>query len=194
MKRCKWSEMSKGPEMIAYHDHEWGLPVYDDRKLFEMLCLEGAQAGLSWNTVLKKRPGYLELFHNFDIQKCANMTDKYLEKCLTDSQIIRNRLKVYSIRKNAHAALDVINEYSSLNSYLWSFVGERPIVNSFRSLDEIPANTAQSDVMSKELKKSGFTFVGSTICYAFMQAVGMVNDHEVGCYRWAEVQGLSSRS
>lgn len=185
--RCSWPE-GASDEMIAYHDEEWGVPVRDDRKLFEMFSLGGAQAGLSWAIVYRKRAGYRNLFHNFDFSKCARMTDTYLEKILTDPSIVRNRLKVFSVRKNALAALKVIEEFGSFADYLWSFVGGKPIVNRYRSIHDLPATSPESDAMSKDMKKRGFTFAGSTICYAFMQGVGMVNDHEVGCWRWQECQ------
>jgi len=187
--RCSWPD-GISEEMIAYHDEEWGVPVRDDRKLFEMFALGGAQAGLSWAIVYGRRAGYLRLFHNFDIKKCSRMTDAYLEQVLTDPSIIRNRLKVYSVRKNARAALEVIDEFGSFSDYLWSFVGGEPIVNQVRRMSDIPATSPESDAMSKEMKKRGFTFAGSTICYAFMQGVGMVNDHEVGCFRWEECQRI----
>jgi DNA-3-methyladenine glycosylase I len=173
--------------MIAYHDEEWGVPVRDDRKLFEMFSLGGAQAGLSWAIVYRKRAGYRNLFHNFDIGKCASMTDAYLEKILTDPSIVRNRLKVFSVRKNALAAMKVIDEFGSLSKYLWSFTGGEPIVNRYKHIKDLPAISPESDTMSKDMKKRGFTFAGSTICYAFMQGVGMVNDHEVGCFRHKEL-------
>ncbi len=184
--RCAWAGKA-GPEMIAYHDTEWGVPVHDDRLLFEMLCLGGAQAGLSWATVLRKRAGYRALFHGFDMVKCARMTDATLEKILGDPSIIRNRLKVYSVRKNARASLEIMKEWGSLSAYLWSFTGGKPVVNRFRSVDELPATSPVSDAMAGDLKKRGFTFTGSTICYAFMQGVGMVNDHETGCFRHREL-------
>jgi len=186
-KRCSWPE-GASDEMIAYHDTEWGVPVRDDRKLFEMFSLGGAQAGLSWSIVYSKREGYRRLFHNFDIKKCSRMTDASLEKILTDPSIIRNRLKVLSVRRNAVAALKVIEEFGSLSGYLWSFVGGKPIVNRRQHVKDLPAISPQSDAMSKDMKKRGFTFAGSTICYAFMQGVGMVNDHEVRCFRWKECQ------
>ena len=170
--RCSWPE-GTSDEMIAYHDKEWGVPVRDDRKLFEMFCLGGAQAGLSWAIVYRKRTGYRKLFHNFDIRKCSRMTDACIEKVLTNPSIIRNRLKVYSVRKNALAALKVIEEFGSFTDYLWGFVGGKPIVNRFESICDLPATSAESDAMSKDMKKRGFTFAGSTICYAFMQAAGL---------------------
>ena len=174
--------------MIAYHDNEWGVPVRDDRKLFEMFTLGGAQAGLSWAIVYSRREAYRELFYNFDLEKCSKMTDAYLEKCLGDPSIIRNRLKVFSVRKNAQAVLALSGEYGSFSAYLWGFVGSRPIVHHYKSIRDLPATSPESDAMSKDMKKRGFTFAGSTICYAFMQGVGMVNDHEVGCWRWRECQ------
>ena len=185
--RCSWPEGSS-EEMIAYHDNEWGVPVRDDRKLFEMFTLGGSQAGLSWAIVYSKREGYRKLFHNFDINKCSRITDAYFEKILTDPSIIRNRLKVFSVRKNALAARKVIDEFGSLSEYLWDFVDGKPIVNRIKKMSDIPATSPESNAMSKDMKKRGFTFAGSTICYAFMQGVGMVNDHEVGCWRWKECQ------
>jgi len=185
--RCSWPD-NTSEEMLVYHDEEWGVPVREDRKLFEMFTLGGAQAGLSWAIVYKKRAGYRKLFHNFEINKCSRMTNAYLEKILTNPSIIRNRLKVFSVRKNALAALKVIEEFGSLTEYMWSFVGGKPIVNRIKMMSDIPATSPASDAMSKDMKKRGFTFAGSTICYAFMQGVGMVNDHEVGCFRWQECQ------
>ena len=177
--RCAWAEHSDAER--DYHDAEWGVPQRDDRALFEMLILEGAQAGLSWHTVLVKRENYRRIFLGFDIAACAKLTDAQLERALTDSGIVRNRLKVFSVRKNAQAALAVVAEHGDLASYLWSFVGGAPIVNRRRGMGDVPAQTPESDAMSKALRKRGFSFVGSTICYAFMQATGMVNDHLVGC-------------
>ena len=184
--RCEWVENAR-PEMIVYHDEEWGTPVRDDRKLFEMLSLGGAQAGLSWDIVYRKRFGYRELFHNFDVQKCAGMTDAYIEKILKNPAIVRNKLKVNSVRKNALAILDAKEEYETFSNLLWSFVGGEPIVNSIEKMSDIPVTSTESDAMSKALKKLGFSFVGSTICYAFMQGVGMVNDHEVSCLRYQQL-------
>ena len=179
--RCHWA--ADGELMQAYHDSEWGVPLHDDRMLFEFLCLEGAQAGLSWRTVLHKRDHYRRAFHGFDLAHAAGMKDRELEKLLLDAGLIRNRLKITSVRDNAKAALDVIEEHGSLDAYLWSFVGGKPIRNNWRSPAEVPASTPVSDQMSKSLKKRGFRFVGTTICYAFMQATGMVNDHLVECFR-----------
>ena len=184
--RCHWAA-NGDPLMRDYHDTEWGTPLHDDRALFEFLCLEGAQAGLSWRTVLAKRDNYRKAFHHFEIARVAAMTDRELEKLLLDPGIIRNRLKVASARDNAIAALRVIEEFGSLDGYLWSFVDGKPLRNRWRSQGEVPASTALSDRMSKALKKRGFRFVGTTICYAFMQATGMVDDHLVGCFRHRQV-------
>jgi DNA-3-methyladenine glycosylase I len=185
MSRCTWADGGDAA-MLAYHDQEWGVPHHDDSALFELLTLEGAQAGLSWRTILSRRDDYRRAYHRFDIERVAGMRDTELEKLLADSGIIRNRLKVFSVRDNARTALDVIAEHGSLDGYLWSFVGGRPIVNHWRAFGEVPAKTVGSDLMSKTLKKRGFRFVGSTICYAFMQATGMVNDHLVSCFRYKE--------
>ena len=181
--RCHWAA-NGDPLMRDYHDTEWGTPLHDDRALFEFLCLEGAQAGLSWRTVLAKRDNYRKAFHNFEIARVAAMTDRELEKLLLDPGIIRNRLKVASTRDNAIAALRVIEEFGSLDGYLWSFVDGKPLRNRWRSQVDVPASTELSDRMSKALKKRGFRFVGTTICYSLLQATGMVNDHLVGCFRY----------
>jgi DNA-3-methyladenine glycosylase I len=180
MQRCTWATDDL---LCAYHDTEWGVPLHDDRLLFEFLCLEGAQAGLSWRTVLAKRERYREVFHGFDIGRVARMSDRELEKALTDPGIIRNRLKVTATRDNARAALAAIDVHGSLDAYLWSFVDGQPLRNRWKTSAEVPATTPASDRMSKALKKDGFRFVGSTICYALMQATGMVNDHLTGCFR-----------
>ncbi len=172
--------------MLEYHDREWGVPHHDDRALFELLTLEGAQAGLSWRTILARRDEYRRAYHDFDIGRVAKMRDTQLEKLLVSSGIIRNRLKVFSVRDNALVALDVMAEHGSLDAYLWSFVDGRPVVNRRQTAKDVPATTDVSDQMSRALKKRGFRFVGSTICYAFMQATGMVNDHLVGCFRYKE--------
>jgi len=184
--RCDWS--LGHPSMIAYHDTEWGVPVHDDRKLFEFLVLDAAQAGLSWRTVLLKRENYRKAFDNFDVEKIARYTDKRVAKLLQDPGIIRNRLKVRSAVTNAQATLKVREEFTSLDRYLWQFVDGRPRVNRLESMNQIPATSKQSDAMSKDMKQRGFTFCGSTICYAFMQAAGLVNDHIVTCFRHREVQ------
>lgn len=167
-----------------YHDNEWGVPVHDDRHLFEMLILEGAQAGLSWETILKRRDGYRKAFHNFDLKKVASMPDAELEALRHNPDIIRNRLKIYAARTNAQIFLKIQHEFGSFDRYLWHFVNGKPIVNRWASLKDAPATTPQSDALSKDLKKRGMTFVGSTIMYAFMQAVGMVNDHVTTCWRY----------
>lgn len=173
-----------GKEFYAqYHDDEWGVPVHDDRHLFEMLILEGAQAGLSWETILKRREGYRKAFYDFDPNKVASMSDEELDALLKNEQIIRNRLKVYGARQNARVFLEIQREFGSFDSYLWAFVDGKPIVNRWRTFQEVPAKTRESDALSKDLKKRGMTFVGSTIIYAFMQAVGLVNDHLMSCWR-----------
>jgi DNA-3-methyladenine glycosylase I len=170
--------------MLAYHDEEWGVPSHDDTHLFEMLVLEGAQAGLSWQTILGKREGYREAFAGFDVAKVARFTPARIERLLRDPGIVRNRLKVASTVSNAARVLEVWRELGSLDTYLWSFVGGRPIVNRWSDLRELPAQTPESAAMSRDLKRRGFRFVGPTVCYAFMQATGMVNDHTVGCFRY----------
>lgn len=185
MKRCFWC--GEDPLYIAYHDHEWGVPVHDDKKLFEFLILEGAQAGLSWITILKKRENYRAAFDQFDFNKVACYGENDVARLLQNSGIVRNRLKINSAVKNAKATLRIIDEFGSLDSYLWGFVKGKTIVNQWKSKDELPATSEISDQMSKDLKKRGFSFVGSTICYAFMQAVGMVNDHLTDCYRYQEI-------
>jgi len=180
--RCAWAEGSDAA-MLAYHDKEWGVPHHDDTALFELLTLEGAQAGLSWRNILARRDAYREAYHGFDIARVARMRDPALEKLLTSSGIIRNRLKVYSVRDNARAALAASEQHGSLDAYLWSFVNGKPLRNRWTDAKQVPAKTDLSDRMSKALTKAGFRFVGSTICYAFMQATGMVNDHLVTCFR-----------
>ena len=170
--------------MHAYHDQEWGVPVHDDRRLFEFLILEGAQAGLSWDTILKKRARYREVYAGFDPAVVARFDEAKNAALLQDAGIIRNRLKVAAAVKNARAVLAIQEEHGSLDAYLWSFVGGAPIQNAWRSLGDLPTRTPESDAMAKALKKRGMSFVGTTICYAFMQAVGMVNDHETTCPRW----------
>ncbi len=184
--RCWWS--GKDPVYIAYHDEEWGIPVHDERLLFEFLCLEGQQAGLSWITVLKKRDHYRKCFKNFEIDKVARLTDKTIEKHLLDAGLIRNRLKLYSIRSNALAFKQVQKEFGSFDSYIWSFTGGGVLDGKRKTAKNVPATTDISDAMSKDLKKRGFKFIGSTICYAFMQAAGLVNDHTANCFRYKELQ------
>lgn len=183
--RCGWG--SSTPAMMAYHDTEWGVPLHDDRALFELLTLEGAQAGLSWRTVLDRRQAYRDAYHDFDIARVARMRDAALETVLAESGVIRNRLKVFSVRDNARAALAAIEEVGSFDAFLWGLVEEAPIVNSWTRADQVPAQTEASDRMSKALRKRGFRFVGSTICYAFMQASGMVDDHLTTC--WCRTRG-----
>jgi len=184
MNRCAWA----GNELsIRYHDEEWGVPVHDDRTLFEFLILEGAQAGLSWNTILQKRENYRKVFDNFDAKKVARYNVRKVKRLLADPGIVRNRLKIAAAIQNAKALLAVQKELGSFDVYLWQFVGGKPKQNFWRSLKEVPARTTDSDAMSKDLLKRGFKFAGSTICYAMMQAVGMVNDHTVDCFRHNEV-------
>ncbi len=184
MKRCTWATNDLN---IVYHDAEWGVPAHDDRLLFEFLILEGAQAGLSWDTVLRKREAYREAFAGFDPAKVARFSDAKLEKLMLNEGIIRNRLKIWSARSNAKAFLAVQKEFGSFDKYIWGFVGGRSLVNKRKGLGDVPAKTEISDAMSKDLRKRGFNFVGSTIMYAFMQATGMVNDHLVSCFRYREV-------
>lgn len=181
VKRCGW--VTEDPLYQAYHDKEWGKPLHDDRGLFEFLILEGAQAGLSWITVLKKRENYREAFDHFDPEKIVRYTKRKTDALLANPGIIRNKLKIQSTIENAKAYLKVEEELGSFSDYIWQFVDGKPILNQWKSMKQVPANTAVSDRMSKELKKRGFKFVGSTICYAYMQAVGMVNDHTVDCFR-----------
>jgi DNA-3-methyladenine glycosylase I len=186
--RCGW--VNDTELYRAYHDQEWGVPVHDDRKHFEMLILEGAQAGLSWETVLKKREGYRQAFKGFDPEKVASMSDAELKKQLKNPDIIRNRLKVFSARKNAHVFLEIQKEFGSFDSYVWRFVGGKPLDGKRQTLEDVPATTIESDRLSKDLKKRGMSFVGSTIIYAHMQATGLVNDHPVSCFRYSEVKRL----
>jgi DNA-3-methyladenine glycosylase I len=190
MTRCSWA---KGDLYIAYHDKEWGVPVHDDRVLFEFLILEGAQAGLSWSTILNKRENYRRAFDNFDARKVAKYDSRKIKKLLADPGIVSNRLKVAAAIQNAKAFLAVQNEFGSFDAYLWRFVGGKPLQNRRKALSEIPACTPESDAMSKDLIKRGFKFVGSTICYAMMQGVGMVNDHLVDCFRHSEIANASRR-
>ena len=187
-RRCEWGTVSQ--IYIDYHDNEWGVPIHDDRTLFEFLILEGAQAGLSWETVLKKRENYRKAFSNFDPVKVSRYSDKKVEALMGNKGIIRNSLKITSAINNAKRFLEVQKEFESFETYIWQFVNGKPITNRFKSIQEIPATTKESDAMSKDLKKRGFTFVGPTICYAHMQATGMVNDHIVGCFRYKEIKDL----
>ena len=181
MERCSWVKLDE-PIYVKYHDEEWGVPVYDDRKLFEMLCLEGAQAGLSWLTILKRREGYLAAFDQFDAEKIVQYDEDKLEALRNDERIIRNRLKIKSVVTNAESFLTIQKQYGSFSNYIWSFVDGKPQINSWESSAQVPNTTEISDRMSKQLKKDGFKFVGSTICYSYMQAVGMVNDHTTNCH------------
>ena len=191
MERCPWSQSK--PLDAKYHDEEWGVPLHDDRLLFEFLILEGAQAGLSWSTILAKRENYRKAFANFDVQKVAKFDAKKIEALLLDAGIVRNRLKVAGTVKNAHAFIAVQKEFGSFDKYIWGFVGGKPIQNKWKAMGEVPAQTEISDAMCKDLKKRGFTFVGSTICYAFMQATGMVNDHLVDCPRHRAVKKQTTK-
>ncbi len=181
MKRCAWA--GDKPHMIEYHDQEWGVPVRDDRKLFEFLILEGAQAGLSWDTILRKRANYRRAFHGFDAKKVASYGAKDVRRLLADEGIVRNRLKIHAAIINAQKFLEVKKQFGSFAAYVWQFVGGKSKVNRPHSMKDVPATTPESDAMSKDLRKRGFKFVGSTICYAFMQATGMVNDHAADCFR-----------
>ena len=180
IKRCKWA--GNDSLMIKYHDEEWGVPAHDDRKLFEMLILEGAQAGLSWKTVLHKRENYKKAFDNFEVEKVANYSNDKVEELMTNAGIIRNRLKILSTIQNAKMFLKIQQEFGSFDKYIWQFTDYKTMNNDILSMAEIPTKTSESDKMSKDLLKRGFKFVGSTICYAFMQAIGMVDDHEIGCF------------
>jgi DNA-3-methyladenine glycosylase I len=185
--RCGWAYAGMGPEYIAYHDEEWGVPVRDDRRLFEFLVLEGAQAGLSWSTILRKRAGYREAFADFDAERVARFDSRRVEKLMLFPGIVRNRLKIQAAIGNARCFLQVQEDFGSFAAYSWAFVGGQPIVNRWRDMKQLPATSPESDAFSKDLKKRGFKFVGSTIMYAHMQATGMVNDHLVTCFRHKEV-------
>jgi DNA-3-methyladenine glycosylase I len=190
-RRCDWVP-DEDPTFVAYHDFEWGVPSHDERHLFEMLTLEGAQAGLSWATILRKRDGYRRAFGDFDAARVARFDRRRIERLLRDPDIVRNRLKVESTVNNARRVLTVRKDLGGLAEYLWQFVGGTPIVGKWRSISEIPAETAESKAMSKDLKRRGFRFVGPTVCYAFMQAVGMVNDHTTTCFRYQELSARPS--
>ena len=185
--RCEWA--GTDPLYVAYHDKEWGVPVHDERELFELLILEGAQAGLSWSTILNKRENYRQVFDDFNPSIVVGYDDAKVSALLADPGIVRNRLKVESAIRNAKAFLEVQEEYGSVNTFIWGFVKGEPIIISWKVMSEIPAKTPESEAMSKELKQRGFNFVGPTICYAFMQSIGMVNDHVVDCFRYAELKG-----
>ena len=188
-KRCTWVSMGN-PRMVEYHDQEWGVPVHDDRKHFEFLVLEAAQAGLSWAIVLKKREGYRRAFSEFDPEKVARYTEKRLQKLTLDPAIIRNRMKIEAAVRNARALLVIQREFGSFDAYCWRFVDGQPRLNQRKAMREIPATSPESDALSKDLKRRGFSFVGSTIVYAYMQAIGMVNDHLVDCFRYREIRRL----
>jgi len=188
MKRCAWATASPSEE--KYHDEEWGVPLHDDRLLFEFLILEGAQAGLSWSTILNKRDGYRKAFDFFDAQKIARYSQKKIDKLLLNPEIVRNKLKVNAAVTNAKAFLAIQKEFTSFDEYIWQFVKHTPIHNSWDNASQVPARTKESDAMSKDLKKRGFKFVGTTICYAYMQATGMVNDHTKGCFRYNTIKKL----
>ena len=187
--RCGWC--GSDALYVAYHDNEWGVPVHDDQRLFEFLILEGAQAGLSWLTILKKRENYRKAFDQFDCEQIARYSSRELDQLLANPGIVRNRLKIAAAVKNARATLNIREQFGSLDAFLWQYVDGVPRQNCWKSLAEVPAQTKESDWMSKDLKKRGFTFVGSTICYAFMQATGMVNDHTTDCFRHQEISQLS---
>ena len=189
IQRCAWARSSQLE--MDYHDTEWGTPLHDDRKLFEFLILEGMQAGLSWSLILKKRPVYVQAFDSFDASKIAEYDEQKCQELLMNPGIVRNKLKIQAAIQNARLFLQVQSQFGSFDTFIWQFVDGKPIQNAWQTMQEIPAKTKESDVMSKELKKLGFTFAGSTICYAFMQAVGMVNDHIVDCFRWEEVRALA---
>ncbi len=189
MKRCDWP--ADDPLMIEYHDKEWGVPVHDDRKLFEFMVLDAFQAGLSWAIVLRKRDNLRKAFDNFDFEKIARYTEKKIEKLKNDAGIIRNKLKINATVTNAKAFIEIRREFVSFDKYIWSFTCGKPRINKWKTISELPAKTDESDAMSEDLKKRGFKFVGSTICYAFMQAAGMVNDHVMSCFRYKEINRMS---
>jgi DNA-3-methyladenine glycosylase I len=186
MKRCEWANRSELER--SYHDNEWGVAIHDDRSLFEFIVLEGAQAGLSWSTILRKREGYRKAFDNFDARKISRYSENDVSRLLVNSEIIRNKLKINATISNAGAFLHIQDQCGSFDHYIWQFVDGSPIQNSWEKITDIPSSTPESNAMSKDLQKRGFTFVGTTICYAFMQAVGMVNDHFVGCFRYEELK------
>jgi len=191
LKRCDWAGASQ--QYIDYHDQEWGVPVHDDRKLFEMLILEGMQAGLSWSLILKKRANYIQAFDNFDATKIASYDEQKYQELLANAGIVRNKLKIQSTIQNARAFLAIQSQVGSFDAFIWQFVGGDSQQHTWQTIQELPASDNISDTMSKELKRRGFNFVGTTICYSYMQAVGMVNDHIVDCFRWQEVQALTQK-
>jgi DNA-3-methyladenine glycosylase I len=186
--RCAWPANDK--LMIAYHDHEWGVPVHDDRKIFEFMVLDAFQAGLSWSTILKKRENFRAAFDHFEPAKIARYDQNKIDELLQNAGIIRNKAKINATVKNAKAFLEIQKEFGTFDRYIWQFVGGKPIINKWKTLAEIPAKSAEAEAMSADLKKRGFSFVGPTICYAFMQAAGMVNDHETGCFRYHEINAI----
>jgi DNA-3-methyladenine glycosylase I len=192
MKRCEWANKNEIEQ--SYHDNEWGVAIHDDRSLFEFLVLEGAQAGLSWSTILRKREGYRKAFDNFDVRKISQYSKADISRLLADPDIIRNRLKINAAVTNAQAFLKVREQFGSFDNYIWQFVNGRPIQNSWKKMTEIPSSSPESESMSKDLRKRGFKFVGTTICYAFMQAVGMVNDHVVDCFRYEELKSVGKHN
>lgn len=192
MERCEWAIKTEIEQ--RYHDQEWGVPVHDDRMLFEFLILEGSQAGLSWSTILKKREGYRKAFHGFDAQKISRYTEVDVSRLLVNPEIIRNRLKINATITNAQAFLLVQEQFGSFDRFIWQYVNRRPIHNSWEKITDIPSSSPESNAMSKDLQKRGFKFVGTTICYAFIQAVGMVNDHVVGCFRYEQIKGKDERN
>ncbi|MBI9111623.1 DNA-3-methyladenine glycosylase I [Maridesulfovibrio ferrireducens] len=185
MNRCEWA--NSGPLELKYHDEEWGVPVHDDRLLFEMLILEGAQSGLSWSTILKKRESYLEAFDDFDAEKISKYSEVKIEELMNNAGIVRHKLKINAAIANAKSFLEIQKEYGTFDQYIWSFVNGHPVINKWAVLSDVPVSTAESLEMSKSLKKKGFKFIGATTCYAYMQAVGMVNDHLIPCFRYSEV-------
>jgi len=191
LKRCDWAGASQ--QYIDYHDQEWGVPVHDDRKLFEMLILEGMQAGLSWSLILKKRANYIQAFDNFDATKIASYDEQKYQELLANAGIVRNKLKIQSTIQNARAFLAIQSQVGSFDAFIWQFVGGDSQQHTWQTIQELPASDNISDTMSKDLKRRGFNFVGTTICYSYMQAVGMVNDHIVDCFRWQEVQALTQK-
>jgi len=192
MPRCEWAD--KNELERSYHDNEWGVPIHDDRTLFEFLVLEGAQAGLSWSTILRKREGYRRAFDNFDARKISRYSGADISRLIANPEIIRNRLKVNAIVTNARAFLQVQEQFGTFDRYVWQFVHGRPIQNSWEKMTDIPPSSPESEAMAKDLQKRGFKFVGATICYAFMQAVGMVNDHLVGCFRYEELKNKGEQN
>ena len=189
LKRCKWSTKQKdSKEMIKYHDKEWGVPVHSDKKLFELLILEGAQAGLSWSTIIKKRKDYKKAFYNFDFNRVSKMNSKDVSRLLKNTKIIRNKLKIKSTINNAKHFIEIRKEFGTFNNYIWNFVNYKPIINKFKSIKQIPTETELSIKISKDFKKRGFSFVGSKIIYAYMQAIGMVNDHTTNCFRYKQLK------